>query len=377
MAEAITARSLPFHGGQLRAIAEQFSVPVDRLLDFSASIYPDGPSRRVVEALLEAVRSPEQLRQYPDLESTELREHLAAYTRIPAANILVSNGVAPLIAATLRAIGTRKCLLPMPAFGEYRRILQRESIDIETYPLAPDLDFHPDLERLFACCVECNCDTVILTNPHNPSGSTIDTAEIRSILEFAAQSGIRILLDEAFIDFVPEHSISSDVLTNSHLIVFRSLTKFFAMAGLRVAYAVAPNDLVPQISALLDPWPVSTLASIAACAAVEDRTSIDATILRNSDKRTWLSHALGEMGLMVFPGRANFLLFRVPHELRNTGVWEELIIHHGIVLRNCATFEGLDESYMRTAVHGREDNQRLIRALSSLIRDRRSDASSR
>ena len=172
MDEALTTRVLPAHGGQLSAIAAAFSVPIDRLLDFSASIYPDGPSARVIEALSSALRSPQQLRQYPDLESLALRTNLETYAAVSAGNIVVANGIVPLMSASLRAMEVRRCLLPVPAFGEYRRILERESIEFHTYPLDPNADFRPDLELVIAYCVERNCDSVILNNPHNPSGVT-------------------------------------------------------------------------------------------------------------------------------------------------------------------------------------------------------------
>ena len=367
MDEALTTRVLPTHGGQLGAISAAFSVPIDRLLDFSASIYPDGPSPRVIEAISDALRSPQQLRQYPDLESIALRAKLETNVAVPAGNIVVANGIVPLMSASLRAMQVRRCLLPVPAFGEYRRILERESIEFHTYPLAPKSDFRPDLELVIEYCVERGCDSVILNNPHNPSGVTFEATEMRSMLALAARRNIRILLDEAFIDFVPEESISSHVLQTDNLIVFRSVTKFFAMAGLRVAYLIAPQSLVATIASFLDPWCVSTLASLAAGAAVQDFSYISNTIQRNSTEREWLSRALAGIGLTVFPGHANFLLIRLPNEREGANVWERLIVDHGIVVRNCGTFEGLDESFMRVAVRGREDNQRLIRALASVM----------
>ena len=273
MDEALTTRALPAHGGQLSAISAGFSVPIDRLLDFSASIYPDGPSPRVIEAISDALRSPQQLRHYPDLESIALRANLETYAAVPAGNIVVANGIVPLMSASLRAMQVRRCLVPLPAFGEYRRILERESIEVQTYPLAPRADFRPDLELVIEYCVERGCDSVILNNPHNPSGVTFEATEMRSMLALAARRNIRILLDEAFIDFVPEESVSSHVLQTDNLIVFRSVTKFLAMAGLRVAYLVAPQGLVPTIASLLDPWSVSTLASLAAGAAVQDAST--------------------------------------------------------------------------------------------------------
>jgi threonine-phosphate decarboxylase len=367
MDEALTTRALPAHGGQLSAISAAFSEPIDRLLDFSASIYPDGPSPRVIEALSDALRSPQRLRRYPDLESIALRANLETYAAVPAGNIVVANGIVPLMSASLRAMQVRRCLLPVPAFGEYRRILERESIEFHTYQLVPNADFRPDLELMIEYCVERSCDSVILNNPHNPSGVTFAATEMRTILALAAQRNIRILLDEAFIDFVPEESVSSHVLQTDNLIVFRSVTKFFAMAGLRVAYLIAPRSLVSKIANWLDPWSVSTLASLAAGAAIEDFSYISNTIQRNSTEREWLSRALAGIGLTVFPARANFLLIRLPNERGRDNIWERLILEHGIVVRNCGTFDGLDGSYVRTAVRGREDNQRLIRALASVM----------
>lgn len=370
MDEGLTTRVLPAHGGQLSAIAAAFSVPIDRLLDFSASIYPDGPSPRVIEALSDALRRPEQLRRYPDLESIALRANLETYAAVPADNIVLANGIVPLMLASLRAMQVRKCLLPVPAFGEYRRIFERDSIEFHTYPLDPNANFRPDLELMIEYCVARSCDSVVLNNPHNPSGVTFAATEMRSILALAARRNIRILLDEAFIDFVPQESISSHVLQMDNLFVFRSVTKFFAMAGLRVAYLIAPQSLAPTIASLLDPWSVSTLASLAAGAAVQDFSCISNTIQRNSTEREWLSRALAGIGLTVFPGRANFLLIRIPHEQQGDNAWERLILDHGVVVRNCGNFEGLDGSFMRVAVRGREDNQRLIRALTSVMNRR-------
>ncbi|HTG14281.1 MAG TPA: threonine-phosphate decarboxylase [Blastocatellia bacterium] len=360
-------RVLPAHGGQLTAISAAFSVPADRLLDFSASIYPYGPSPRVIEALSDALRIPEQLRRYPDLESIALRANLETYAAVPAGNIVVANGIVSLISTSLRAMQVRRCLLPVPAFAEYRRIFERDRIEFHTYLLDPNANFRPDLELMIEYCVAHSCDSVILNNPHNPSGVTFAATEMRTILTLAAWRNIRIFLDEAFIDFVPEESISNHVLQTNNLIVFRSVTKFFAMAGLRVAYLIAPHSLVPTIANLLDPWSVSTLASLAAGAAVQDSSYISNTIQRNSTEREWLSRALAGIGLTVFPGRANFLLIRLPKEREGANVWERLIVDHGIVVRNCGNFEGLDGSFMRVAVRGREDNQRLIRAFTSVM----------
>ena len=367
MTSQLASVLLPAHGGQLRAIAAQFSIPVDKLLDFSASIYPGGPPPGVSNVLTDAIRNSECIRAYPDLESLELRENLANYVHVPVDNIAVANGMAPLFSATLRAIDARTCLLPVPAFGEYRRTLHREGVAVETYPLTESTGFRLDPEKCLAYCTLRGCDTIIFTNPHNPTGALLQNEELQAIVQSAVTSGVRILLDEAFIDFAPDESISVQVLQSSNLFVFRSVTKFFALAGLRVAYMIAPQRFVSTIAAQLDPWPISTLASIATIAAVNDSTYIVTTIACVQPEREMLRGKLSELGLTVYPSQANFLFFRLSDAKRIRNLWERLILEHGIVVRNCATFEGLDDTFFRVAVRGAKDNQRLVQALDALL----------
>jgi threonine-phosphate decarboxylase len=115
MTNQLESALLPPHGGQLRAIAAQFSMPEHKLLDFSASIYPYGPPSRSMEALTDAIRNPASIRTYPDLESVELRAGLANYADVPSSNVLAANGTVSLLSATVRALEVRRCMLPIPA----------------------------------------------------------------------------------------------------------------------------------------------------------------------------------------------------------------------------------------------------------------------
>lgn len=137
----------------------------------------------------------------------------------------------------------------------------------------------------------------------------IQRADLQALVRNAEACGIRILLDEALIDFDPDESISAHVLQSSHLFVFRSVTKFFATAGLRVAYMVAPLRFVSTIADRLDPWEISTLASLAAIASVSDNVYIANAIVGNEREREMLSAELTALGLTVYPSRGEFSIF--------------------------------------------------------------------
>ena len=128
--------SPPAHGGQLRQISERFGIPASQLLDFSANINPQGPPATVLEAMRAALDAPAVLTTYPDLEQAELKSCIAASAGVEVSAIAVANGFVPLLEASLRTLSVRRCLLPVPAFGEYRRTLERVGVAVTPYPAA-------------------------------------------------------------------------------------------------------------------------------------------------------------------------------------------------------------------------------------------------
>lgn len=350
----------PLHGGQLRQIADLFGIPASDLLDFSANINPDGPPAAVTSCIRRALDKASILTDYPDLDETELRQNLAHYAGVRRENIAVANGFVPLLEAALRALFIRNCFVPAPAFVEYRRVLERSGVGIISHGLDPWAGFRYEVRDLVAG----PHDAILLANPQNPSGVLNSRESMLRILEEAAQRNIVVLLDEAFIDYCPEATLSGETERFSNLIVFRSVTKFFAMAGLRVAYAIANDEIRTRMQEMIAPWSVTSLASLAGGYAVQDSSYARHTITVNNERRDYLSGAIEKLGVRVYASAANFLLLQFPDNINGQQLWERLISEHRIVLRNCANYETLDARYLRVAVRSQADNERLIDALS-------------
>lgn len=350
----------PLHGGQLQQIADRFGISSAELLDFSANINPDGPPPEVPIVLQQAISKPSILMNYPDLDEVELRQSLASYCGTRPENLVVANGFVPLLDAALQVLSPRICLVPVPAFVEYRRTLERSKVEMIPFNLASDSDFKCDAADLF----NDSSDAILLANPQNPSGVLWPRETILSLLELAAERKMHLLLDEAFIDYYPEASLISEIDRFANLIVFRSVTKFFGIAGLRVAYAVANAELSKRLQEVIAPWAITSLTSLAAGVAVRDATYIHRTIALNSERRGRLHTAVFDLGIRLYPSEANFLLLRLPESISRQQLWERMIRKHHIVLRNCANYEGLSNSHLRVAVRTNADNERLIEALA-------------
>ena len=354
--------SYPLHGGQLQQIAERFGIPLSQLLDFSANINPDGPPSSVLSTLRASLDDLSALTEYPDLQLTELKQAIAGCARIHTPNVTVANGFVPLLQAVLRALPIRRCLLPLPAFVEYRRTLGRAGVEIAPFALDAASKFNYDP----AAMVAGDEDAILLANPQNPSGVCHAAAMLRDLVARAAEKRMYVLLDEAFIDYVPEHSLATETDQFSNLVVFRSVTKFYGMPGLRVAYAVANPSLSLAIGDHIPPWPVTTLASRAVNAALGDRSYADRARVHNIERRISLQNDLERLGLLTYPSSANFILFGL-NEIDPDVFWQHMIVEHGIVLRACANYEGLPRGYFRTAVRTKEQNNRLIAALARTL----------
>jgi threonine-phosphate decarboxylase len=354
----------PLHGGQLRQIADHFGLPVSELLDFSANVNPAGPPEVVLSTLRASLDDLSTLTDYPDLQEMALKRSIARYVGISEEHIAVANGFVPLLESTLRTLKINNCLLPVPAFVEYRKTLQRLGIRIHLHPLTSSSNFSYDSDIMLSGAH----DGILLANPQNPSGVSHSIAKMHDLVTRAAKKGIWVLLDEAFIDYVPEDSLASTVGDYPNLVVFRSVTKFHGVPGLRVAYAVSNPGRASSITEDLPPWPITTLASQAVAAALDASQYALRTRAENLIQRDLLRCDLELLGLTVYPAAANFLLFRLPSAINPRALWEDMIVNHKVVLRSCANYEALVAGHFRVAVRSPLENRRLTAALADEIR---------
>jgi len=355
---------LPTHGGQLCQIAERFGIPVSQLLDFSANINPEGPPPAVIPTLQASLEDPASLASYPDIEQTDIRGALACYAGVSPNSIVVANGFVPILDAALRALKTSHCLMPVPAFVEYRTALTRAQVKITPHLLAPASNFGYDIEAMLAG----GHDAILLANPQNPSGVLCSSQILLQLVARAADKNIVVLLDEAFIDYVPSESLGPYVERFPNLIVFRSVTKFHGIPGLRIAYAVASSQLNKLVASELPPWPVTTLAAQAVIAALADGAYADRSRLVNRERRGLMQSRLNQLEIQSYNSAANFLLFRLPSGINSDLFWQRMIVDHHIVLRNCRNYEGLGDGHLRVAVRTEFQNEALLKAVRQNLR---------
>ncbi len=342
------------HGGDWLSYKEKYgSEPID----FSANISPLGMPKGAIAAAGEALPSSDR---YPDPLCRELRDALSAYHNVPADHIVCGAGAADLIYRIAMAVHPKHALVPAPTFSEYAHALKTTGCDLKRYTLSGESDFH--LDEGISDFIGPGLDLLILCEPNNPTGLTSSPDLLQKILQHCRKAGVLLVVDECFMPFLdtPEEHSMIPMLGNGNLVVLRAFTKFYGMAGLRLGYALTGDPaLADKLRKCGQPWPVSTPAQAAGIAALRDRAYAEELRSLIREERGFLQDGLQKLGLRVIPGEANFLLFFSPDPDLHTKLAE-----HGILIRNCGNYAGLERGWYRVAVRSHLDNEFLLYVLN-------------
>lgn len=355
-----TAVATPAHGGDVYEVARRQGRAVEELVDFSANINPLGFPPGVVRAIQEALGL---LVHYPDPGCVELAQDLAVYHGLSPEEILVGNGSTELIYLVVRALKPSRALMVAPAFSEYQKALEVADIPYEFYLTSEAAGF-----TLSGPPRDFGADLVFLANPASPSGALLPPAELLTWVGRWQDSGTWVLLDEAFVDFVEGASLKTYLRHFPRLLILRSFTKFFAIPGLRLGYLLGAPDLIARLAAVKEPWSVNTLSQAAGRACLQDQEYMHRTRSLVAAERQYLLDGLKALpGLKPFPGAANYLLVKLAKPGWTARSLREKLVEHGLIIRDASNFAGLDERYFRVAVRLREENDRLLAALTACL----------
>ena len=137
--------------------------------------------------------------------------------------------------------------------------------------------------------------TLILANPNNPDGRLYAPAQLLPLIDQRGADGW-LLIDEAFADTHPGHSMAGEVSEGRRLLIFRSFGKFFGLAGVRLGFLIGPPSFLARVRHRLGAWPLSAAAIAIGTAAYLDRSWIEAMRARLDAEAAALDTLLARIG---------------------------------------------------------------------------------
>ncbi len=296
------------HGGKVRQAAARYGIPVEDWLDLSTGINPHGwPVPEVPPSCWS--RLPED---DDDLEQ-------AARDYYDAKHVLPVAGSQAAIQGLPRLRPRSRVAVLDPGYAEHAYAWRNAGHEVAALAA----------ERLDEATQDT--DVLLLIHPNNPTGARFSVEQLLDWHTRLAARGGWLIVDEAFMDVTPEHSLCA-YSARPGLIVLRSLGKFFGLAGARVGFVCAQTSLLAQLHSLLGPWSVSAPARWVATSALAERAWQDSARQRLGTDGARLQALLARHGLNPAGGCALFQWVRTPdaqdlHEaLARQGILTRLFI---------------------------------------------------
>ena len=371
------------HGGNIFQFAHEQRIEPYDVIDFSANINPLGPSQHGLSALESQLR---YISHYPDATNDDILNAIADIYGMNKNQIVVGNGAAELLYAICRLPGYTGAFVPAPGFSEYKAALEASRIPVRDIYYRPREDEHgkPYFEvpylalETFAAELKGQDGRIIvfLGNPNNPDGTLLDKNHIRTIASMLKDANSLLVIDESFIDFVGndtlqdnEYSMRSLVNEFDNIIVVHSFTKFYAVPGLRIGAAFSNPLIIEQLNSFIPTWSVNTLAQSYTEAALNDVEYVKRTKQVLHEEQLFMYNSLDTIdGITVYPPSANFMLFHIEQEGITAESINEVLKKYNMIVRNCDSYMGLNNQWIRVAIKDHDTNVKLVEKLTDILK---------
>lgn len=354
------------HGGNVYAMMRKSGKDLDDFLDYSANINPLGLAQSVRQVIIQSI---DQIVHYPDVEAAALKSAISKVYSVAPEMITPGNGAVEMLYVLCNVVRPGKVLITAPAFSEYEKAARAAQAEVQYCYLPADNNFAIDIDKVVASLT--GIDMVFIGNPNNPTGTLLQQSQMAQLLEAAGKRQTYVVVDESFLDFLPDDSgftCRPLISKYKNLIIVHSLTKFYAIPGLRLGFALANPALTAKMHQSKDPWNVNTLAQNAGVAALQDLNYRNASRLIVNAAKQELYQALQALpGIKPYPPAVNFILADISGTGFSSLLLRQRLMENNICVRDCSNYPGLKGDYIRLAVKRPEQNRILINTLKSVI----------
>jgi histidinol-phosphate aminotransferase len=255
--------------------------------------------------------------------------------------------------------GLDNVIICPPTFGMYAVAARIQGAEVREVPLRADRGYALDADAVLDAC-DGQTRIVFLCSPNNPTGNAMDAPAIEKLLGALAGRAL-VAVDEAYIEFSADRSLTLDLDRQPHLVVLRTLSKAFGLAGARVGSLIAAPEIVALLAKVIPPYsiPQLTIETVLATLAPPQLAIQRERVAQVRAERERLQVRLaGLPGVRrVWPSVANFLLadFADADSVLAAARGARLLIRD---MRTVSPYS------LRISVGTPEQNDRLIRSLS-------------
>ena len=244
-----------------------------------------------------------------------------------------------------------------PTYGMYNVIASTNNVENIEVPL--NSDFSINVQKVLSKASE-KTKIIFLCSPNNPTGNSFKYCDVLKLInEF---DGI-IVLDEAYVDFSSNNSLTGLINEYENLIITQTLSKAYGMAGLRLGMGLSNKKIIDYINKIKPPYNINSLSEKKVLSELKNIQTVKKNIMIVLNEKLKLQTALVNLCFVekVFNSDANFLLVKVDDvKLRCTQ-----LLKNGIIVRDRSN-DFLCENCLSITVGTPAQNRFLIKTLITI-----------
>jgi histidinol-phosphate aminotransferase len=320
---------------------ESYASPLKEITEFcndelpiilSSNENPYGPSPLAKAAFIENISISNR---YNWQLTNELIHTLAKKNDVTADNILLGAGSTEILDLVARFSALKKgsLIIADPSYAYWTVTAQKLGLEKISVPLTADKKL--DLDAMLKA-IKPDTKLIYICNPNNPTGTICDRNKLVSFIKEATKKSI-VLVDEAYIDFTEQQSLSRLTSDNSNLIIAKTFSKIYGLAGARIGYAISNNNTIEKLGELQS-WvngSISVASTAAALASLKDEKFVSDTYALNEKAKKYTIEQLEKLNLACIPSFSNFIYFSLANykkdffeqlknnNIRGTKIYEE------------------------------------------------------
>ncbi|KZX15763.1 histidinol-phosphate aminotransferase [Methanobrevibacter cuticularis] len=343
-------------------IAEEFNLKKKDIIKLGSNENPWGPSKKAIEAIKRDLNT---INRYPESDLTDLKEEIAKYSGVTSDQVIVGGDGADELIDVLAKVFMNpedEFIVPIPSYMYYEFLFK-------PYGAIPiyaqwDLDSNTlDIDSVLDSITE-KTKMIFLCSPNNPTGALIPQKYIIKILE---TTDAIVVVDEAYFEYSRVNNVN---LINDYPNVFimRTMSKVLGLAGMRIGYGLANAEMIEYMHRIKPVFSLTKLSYIGALNTFKDKEYIEGSIEKGIKSRDFLFEELCNIkSLNVLKSYSNYILIGVKETEFTASSLSRELLKKGVIVRDCTSFKGLDEYWIRVSIGTMEENKKFISIIKSIL----------
>ena len=323
-------------------------------IKLSSNENPYGPSPLARKAIAEYIN---QSNRYNWQLTSDLLTALAQKNKVTTDNILMGAGSTEMLDLVARFAALKKgsLIIADPSYGYWTDVVEKSGLEKIAIPVTTDKKL--DLAEMLKA-IRPDTRLIYICNPNNPTGTICERNALIQFINQASEKAF-VLVDEAYIDFTNQQSLSKLTIENKNLIVAKTFSKIYGLAGARIGYAVANTNTIEQLSQLQS-WAngsVSVASAAAALASLKDEKFVSDTYSLNEKARQFTIEQLQRLNLSCISSNTNFIYFSLANYTKD---FFQQLTNNNIIGTKIYEEEG---KWTRITVGTMQEMQKFVRAI--------------